>query len=117
MFNLNNYLNELVVPANDDILDKAKDITELTEVICDDHWLSRQAHFGYAGAMERQIEYLGNTLLPTAEDKLKRMNSDGVIGESYTQDSWFGTTNADAAARAASARPRATRKRKVTKAA
>ena len=30
MFSLNNYLNELVVPANDDILDKAKDITELT---------------------------------------------------------------------------------------
>ena len=181
MFSLNNYLNELVVPATDPILDKAKDITELTEVICDDHWLARQAHFGYAGAMERQIEYLGTTLLPTAEDKLKRMNSDGVIGESYTQDSWFGTTNADdphvsdevafdqqvedqqnfvdelqtrmrtaailfvtcvrahdvlskelnqltyssikskaasnAAARAASARPRATRKRKVTKAA
>ena len=95
MFNLNTYLSELVVPVNDEVLSKAKDIVELTEIICDDQWLARQAHFGYAGAMERQLEYLGTQLLPTAEDKLKRMNSDGVIGESYTQDSWFGTANAD----------------------
>jgi hypothetical protein len=95
MFKLNEYLNELVVNGDDPVLDKSKDLVELIDIICDDKWLARQADFGLAGAMERQLQYLGETLLPVAEDKLKRMNSDGVIGESYTIDSWFGTTNAD----------------------
>ena len=46
-----------------------------------------------AGAMERQLEFLGGTLLPNAEDKLTRMESNGILGESYTKDSWFGATN------------------------
>ena len=94
-FNLQEYMNTLVVPQDDPELEKAKDIVELTEIVCDDAWLARQDHYGSAGAMERQIQYLGSTLLPNAERKLQRMNSDGVIGESYTQDSWFGTTNED----------------------
>ena len=95
MFNLNEYLNALVVESDDEEYTKAKDIIELTEIICEDAWLARQDHFGSAGAMERQLEYLGGTLLPNAESKLQRMNSDGVMGESYTKDSWFGTTNED----------------------
>ncbi|MAG26337.1 hypothetical protein CMI47_12375 [Candidatus Pacearchaeota archaeon] len=93
MFKLNDYLSELVVEQDDPELMKALDIVELTELVCDDAWLARQDHYGSAGAMERQIEYLGTTLLPNAEAKLSRMESRGVIGESYTQDSWFGTAN------------------------
>lgn len=95
MFNINEYLAELTVEQDDEELVKALEIIELTEIICDDAWLARQDHYGSAGAMERQIEYLGGTLLPNAMNKLQRMNSGGVIGESYTQDSWFGTTNDD----------------------
>jgi hypothetical protein len=95
MFNLSTYLSEMIVEKDDIELKQALDIIELTEIICDDAWLARQDHFGSAGAMERQLTYLGGTLLPNAEEKKRRMNSDGVIGESYTQDSWFGTTNED----------------------
>jgi hypothetical protein len=95
MFNVNSYLNELVVAQDDEELVKALELVELTEIICDDAWLARQDHYGSAGAMERQIEYLGSNLLPNSESKLTRMNSKGIMGESYTQDSWFGTTNED----------------------
>lgn len=95
MFNIKEYLAELTVEQDDPELVKALEIIDLTEIICDDAWLARQDHYGSAGAMERQIEYLGDILLPNAENKLSRMKSSGVIGESYTQDSWFGTTNED----------------------
>jgi hypothetical protein len=95
MFNLNQYLNDLIVSQDDEELKKCLDVIELDEIIYNDPWLCRQGHFGVAGAMERQLEYLGGTLLPNSEAKLTRMASSGVIGESYTQDSWFGTTNED----------------------
>ncbi len=95
MFNLQAFLNELVVKEGDEEVNQAQDIVQLIAVICDDPWLTRQAYYGMAGAMERQITYLGETLLPNTESRISRMNSSGIIGESYTQDSWFGTTNAD----------------------
>lgn len=95
MFDVRSYLNELTVATDDPELKKSLDIIELDEILYEDAWLARQGHYGVAGAMERQIEYLGVTLLPSAEGKLQRMNSDGVIGEAYTVDSWFGTTNED----------------------
>ena len=93
MFDIRTFLSELKVEQDDAELEKAQDIIKLTEIICDDHWLARQDHYGSAGAMERQIEYIGSNLLPNAEGKLQRMSSKGVMGESYTQDHWFGTTN------------------------
>jgi hypothetical protein len=93
MFNLDQYLSTLIVHQDDDELTKALDHIELTQLICDDAWLARQAHYGLAGAMERQIQYLGSTLIPNSEAKITRMASSGVIGESYVVDNWFGTTN------------------------
>lgn len=95
MFNINEYLSELTVLQDDDELVKALEILHLDELLYEDAWLCRQGHYGVAGAMERQIEYLGETLIPNAEDKISRMESKGVIGESYTQDSWFGSSNED----------------------
>tara|TARA_R100001082_G_scaffold79814_1_gene47114 strand:+ start:11803 stop:12312 length:510 start_codon:yes stop_codon:yes gene_type:complete len=93
MWNLNAYLSDLVVEQDDEEFLAAKDLVEASAILCNDKWLTRQAHFGMAGAMERQLEFLGGTLLPNAEDKLRRMESNGIIGESYTKDSWFGATN------------------------
>ena len=95
MFNVNTFLHELVVSEDDPELKMANDSVELTELACDDAWLARQEHYGVAGAMERQIEYLGGTLIPNAESRITRMSSDGVMGESYTFDSFFGTSNED----------------------
>jgi len=94
-FNLQSYLNDLTVEKDDEEVKKSQDIVELTAILCDDPWLTRQAYYGMAGAMERQLAYLGETLLPNVESRISRMASSGIIGESYTQDSWFGTTNAD----------------------
>ncbi len=95
MFSLQEYLNELVVKQDDEEVSRSTDIVELNAIICDDKWLARQLYYGVAGAMERQLAYLGDTLLPNTENKIARMSSDGVMGESYTQDSWFGTSNED----------------------
>ena len=94
-FNVTDFLNEMVVAKDDEVYKKSCDLVELIALICEDPWLSRQAYFGMAGSMERQIEYLGKTLLPSAESRLAKMNSDGVSSESYVVDSWFGTSNSD----------------------
>jgi hypothetical protein len=95
IFNLQEYLNGLGIVEGDEEVKRALEIVELTELICDDAWLARQDHYGSAGAMERQLEYLGGTLLPNAEARIARLSSGGIRSESYVQDSWFGTTNAD----------------------
>jgi hypothetical protein len=92
-FNVTEYVNELNVTEGDEELHQIQQAKQLHELICDDAWLARQLHFGVAGAMERQLEYLGGTLLPNAEQRLQRMSSEGVMGESYVINSWFGETN------------------------
>ena len=94
-FNLQGYLNDLVVTEGDEIVQKSVDVVELLGILCDDVWLARQAYYGVCGAMERQLTYLGETLLPNVESRISRMVSTGIIGESYVQDHWFGTTYAD----------------------
>ena len=94
-FNVTEFLNDMVVSKDDEVYKKSCDLVELIALICEDPWLTRQAYFGIVGAMERQIFYIGNTLLPSVESKLTKLNSEGVGGESYVVDSWFGTSNSD----------------------
>ncbi len=98
MFNVQEFLNELVVTQDDEELQGIKEAADLVTYICDDAWLARARFFGEAGAMERHIEHLGNSMLPNQYTKLTRLEAqggNGIQGESYTVNSWFGTTNAD----------------------
>lgn len=95
MFKVQEYINEITVTQDDEELIKAKEVIDLLGLLCEDAYLYRQGCFALAGGMERQLEYLGGTLLPSNENQLARMSSGGIRGESYTQDSWFGTTNSD----------------------
>jgi len=95
MFSLNEYLQELTVKQDDEELVKANEIVDLIGIISDDEWLARQAYYGVAGAMERQLDYLGKTLLPNTESRISRLASGGIMSESLVVDSWFGQTNAD----------------------
>ena len=95
MFDLPGYLETLTVDSKDEDVKRSLELVELIGIICDDAWLCRQAYYGMAGAMERQIDYLGSTLVPNAETRVSRLASSGIRGESYVQDSWFGTTNED----------------------
>lgn len=93
MFNINEYINSLTVEQDDEELVQALKVSEINNMLCDDGWLVRQLYFGVAGAMERQIQYLGGTLIPNAEYKKTTLSSDGVRGESLVVDNWFGSTN------------------------
>lgn len=98
MFNVTEYLNQVGKNLKDhkNEFDMAQDHVKLTQLICEDAWLARQGHFGFAGAMERQLEYIGGTLLPNTLTRITRLASNGTVrGESYVLDSWFGTTNSE----------------------
>jgi hypothetical protein len=89
MFNVYAYLNELTVTQDDEEVARSKDWTTLTLLILDDPWLARQGFFGMAGAMERQIEYLGGTLRPNTVAKLQRTYVGNINSESdLSQVKW-----------------------------
>ena len=89
MFNVYSYLNELTVTQDDEEVARAKDWATLTLVILDDPWLARQGFFGMAGAMERQIEYLGGTLRPNTVGRLQRTYEGNISSESdLSQVKW-----------------------------
>jgi hypothetical protein len=94
-YDVEEFVNSLTVHQDDEDLNDAMKVAEMTALLCDDPWLTRAAYFGLAGSMERQIKYLGGELIPNAETKKTRLGSKGVRGESFVKDSWFGNTNAD----------------------
>lgn len=93
MFNVQEFVNTLTVEPDDEKLTQANEMVLLTTLICEDAWLCRQAMFGVAGAMERQIMFLGGTLIPNNERTLTRMSSEGVSSEAYVPAQWVGTSN------------------------
>ena len=88
------YINDLVVTEDDPELKQAKDSVEVSELLCNDEWLVRQLHYGVAGAMERQMDYLFNDLIPSVESKIARLNGQTVSRE-IVQPSWAGSTNSE----------------------
>jgi len=92
MQTVNQYVNELTVEAEDLDLIQAKEHVNLSELLCDDLWLVRQLHYGVAGAMERQMDYLLNTLIPNTESRIARLNGQTVSRESISVD-WAAPTN------------------------
>jgi hypothetical protein len=95
MFDINEYLHGLVIAEDDYRLDLAKKTVEIVELGCDDAWLARAEHFGAIGALQSQIEYLANTLIPKAEMKISKTSSDGVGGESYSFNTFEGFSNSE----------------------
>ena len=95
MFNINDFLTNLDVSDSTDIIDETLDLTKIVHLITNDPWLARQAFFGLAGSMERQLEWIGSSMYPNAVRKLERLASGGIKSETYTVNNWFGTTNAD----------------------
>ena len=90
------YINDLVVTEDDAELKQAKDSVEVSELLCNDEWLVRQLHYGVAGAMERQMDYLLDTLIPRTESRIARLNGQTVSRE-IVQPSWAGSTNSEEA--------------------
>jgi hypothetical protein len=93
MFNVTEYLNSITISKDDETYIQATDHARMTAIICDDAYLTRQAYFGIAGAMDRQLEYLGGTLLPSVEQRIRTKNSSGIMAESYVLDHQLGFSN------------------------
>ena len=93
---VNQYVNEMTVNEDDPDLEKAKDHVNISELLCDDLWLVRQLHYGVAGAMERQIDYLMSTLIPNTESRIARLNGQTVSRETMSVD-WAAPTNSEEA--------------------
>ena len=93
--NLNNWLfvqqfvKSLSVSQDDETVKDAKKVVDIMLNLCDDAYLCRAMFWGMATAMENQIVYLGTNLLVNAERKLSRLTSDGIMGESDLDVSWF----------------------------
>ena len=87
-FDIGQFISSLTVSEDEDVVEQSNDLVQLVQLITDDPWLARQGFFGLAGAMERQVEYLGNTLRPNAVDRLYRM-SHTALGESDLGDVRF----------------------------
>tara|TARA_R110000765_G_scaffold322315_1_gene414168 strand:+ start:132 stop:623 length:492 start_codon:yes stop_codon:yes gene_type:complete len=94
MTTVNQYVNELTVDADDLDLVQAKEHATLSELLCDDLWLVRQLHYGVAGAMERQMDYLMNTLIPNTESRIARLNGQTVSREEISVN-WAAPTNSE----------------------
>jgi len=96
MFNFKQYVFDLTVDQDNQERVDAEQALEVNQVLYGDPWLVRAHTFGVAGAMQRQVEFVMGTLLPQQEQKLARLKSDGVLGESYVNAAWntTDTTNA-----------------------
>ena len=82
MFNVYEYVNNLVVSADDETVKAVKDIINMHEILYDDGYLARAQHWGSATSMENQLSYLGGRLLPSMESKLNNLkNPRGILAE------------------------------------
>jgi len=88
------YVNELTVETDDVDRMQAIEHVNLSELLCDDLWLVRQLHYGVAGAMERQMDYLLNTLIPNTESRIAKLNGQTVSRESINVN-WAAPTNSE----------------------
>jgi len=92
-FDFEAYLKGLKKEGNEETFEHAVDAATVEAIAANDPWLSRAAHYGSASAMENHAKFVGGNLLPGQQRKLFKMEAKGVMGESYTRDNWFGTTN------------------------
>ena len=70
MFNAVEFINDLTVSNDDEVVKKVTDLIELKHLIYEDAWTVRQSCYNEAFGMLSHLNYLGGTLLPRAEQRL-----------------------------------------------
>lgn len=82
MFNVAEFVNNVNISKDDDFVKDIKKLNAVTLNLYDDAYICRALAWGTASALENQITYLGNTLLPNFERRLDTLTSTGILGES-----------------------------------
>jgi len=89
MFNPAEFINDLVVNADDEDLVRVQDLIKLKHLIYDDAWTVRQSCYNEAFGMLSHLKFLGGTLLPKAEQRINQLeNRTGVLGETDISVGW-----------------------------
>jgi hypothetical protein len=81
-FNAAEYIRDLPVASDDDFLVEVRKLNEVREQMYNNAYVCRALFWGEAAALENQLVYLGNNLLPAAQRRITALESNGVLGES-----------------------------------
>ena len=88
MFNPVEFINDLEVSKDDEVVKKVTDLIELKHHIYEDAWTVRQSCYNEAFGMLSHLNYLGGTLLPRAEQRINQLEGNGILGESDITVGW-----------------------------
>ena len=88
MFNPVEFINDLKVSNDDEVVKKVTDLIELKHHIYEDSWTVRQSCYNEAFGMLSHLNYLGGTLLPRAEQRINQLEGNGILGESDITVGW-----------------------------
>ena len=81
MFNPVEFINDLTVSNDDEVVKKVTDLIELKHHIYEDAWTVRQSCYNEAFGMLSHLKYIGGTLLPKAEQRLNQLEGNGILSE------------------------------------
>ena len=88
MFNPVEFINDLEVSKDDEVVQQVTDLIQLKHLIYDDAWTVRQSCYNEAFGMLSHLNYLGGTLLPRAEQRINQLEGNGILGESDITVGW-----------------------------
>ena len=81
-FNVAEFVNSISISKDDDFVKAIKKLNAVTLNVFNDAYICRALMWGQAAALENQLTYLANTLLPSFERRLNILTSRGILGES-----------------------------------
>ena len=88
MFNPVEFINDLEVSKDDEVVKQVTDLIQLKHLIYDDAWTVRQSCYNESFGMLSHLNYLGGTLLPRAEQRINQLEGNGILGESDITVGW-----------------------------
>ena len=89
MFNLAEYVNDLSITSENEVLQEFDTLFVAQQGILDDAYLNRSVFWGIATALENQITYLGGNLLPNIERRINILEGGGYLSQGDIQVDWF----------------------------
>ena len=81
-FNVAEFVNNVSISKDDDFIVAIKKLNAVMLNVYDDAYICRALMWGQAAALENQLTYLANTLLPSFERRLNILTCKGILGES-----------------------------------
>ena len=80
-FSVAEFVNGVSIAKDDGFLDAIRKLHQVKLAVYDDAYICRALFWGEAAALENQITYLGNVLLPSFERRLTTLAGRGILSE------------------------------------